>query len=150
MKVILKNTTLTFNTRERVTKVYEYPTGWNDNQKYGALAPENVGVSITPTISDASSVGNRHATFEKELKAGDVFSIEAYAVSDSTSIYGLLEKNTRKLIQASEKGNTPANKIVYSNMVTPKDCILIVQSAVMFQYKERTTKVTINGYSSEL
>lgn len=150
MKVILKNTTLTFNTKERVTKVYEYPTGWNENQRYTQLAPENVGVPMNAITRDDSAVGNRYATFEKELGAGDVFSIEAYTIVSSNSIYGLLEKDTRKLIQASETGNSPVNKIVYSNMVAPKDCILIVQSSVMFQNKERTAKVTINGYSSEL
>lgn len=150
MKVILKNTTLAFNTREKVTKVYEYPTGWNENQRYTTLAPENVGVIIIATTKDDSAVGNRYATFEIKLKAGDVFSIEAYAIVTSVSIYGLLEKNTRKLIQASEIGNKPTNKMVYSNVVAPKDCILVVQSSVMFQNKERTSKVTINGYGIEL
>lgn len=150
MKVILKNTTLTFNTRERVTKVYEYPNGWVVNQYYGALAPENVGYRITADTKDDSVNGNRFASFEKELKAGDTFSIESYSLSSSRSIYGLLEKDTRKLIQASEKGIGPINMQTYHNLVAPKDCILVVQSSVMFQNKERTAKVTINGYSLEL
>lgn len=109
MKVILKNTTLTFNTRERVTKVYEYPNGWVVNQYYSRLAPENVGHAITAETKDDSVNGNRFASFEKELKAGDTFSIESYSLSSSRSIYGLLEKDTsiRKRNRTYQYANIP-------------------------------------------
>lgn len=138
MKIIVKNSSMVFASikqKEPVEHSYNYPNvAWVDDTGYTQLAPANVGSAsfINQPAEKPEANNNKYATFTLILHKGDKVNItNGHSQSSSTSLWGLFDFGTKKLIYASDivAATTPQ---VVEHTIEQDEVYFVISALVTF------------------
>lgn len=115
---------------------YDYPNDeWQNDKGFTQLNPSNVGNAslVNQPLTMAEANNNKFAALSIRLKKGDKFRIEnGHSQTSGTSLWGMYDANTLKLVFASEvKAATIAQEVEHT--IEYDDVYFVVSALVKFQ-----------------